>query len=174
MTSFQTYVLRVKEHTKTIFRTIWYVHEKALVFVLENMLSNIMRFSCYRHCPWSVSTNWMTMINQNYQAEKLLKQLQNNPIKIMSNSRNSQRAHMLPFILAFAQFGYRSCWCSCTSLHSWKCRSVPERRCPFCRNCLWAFTRIMVATKIRQYGSQFCKADNNKINITSSQGKAIS
>ena len=32
----------------------------------------------------------------------------------------------------------------------------------------------MVVTKIRQYGTQFWKADNNKINITSSQGKVIS
>ena len=31
----------------------------------------------------------------------------------------------------------------------------------------------MVATKIRQYGTLFWKADNNKINITSSQGKVI-
>ena len=45
------------------------------------MLSNIMRFSCYRHCTCSMSKNWLAIINQNYQAEKLLKRLQNNPIK---------------------------------------------------------------------------------------------
>ena len=45
------------------------------------MLSNLMRFSCYRHCASSMSMNWMAMMYQNYQAEKLLKRLQNNPIK---------------------------------------------------------------------------------------------
>ena len=76
-----TNVLRVKEHSKTIFRGIWHAHEKALVFVLENMLYNIMRSYCYCHCTFSMSKNWMAMMNQNYQAEKLLKRLQNNPIK---------------------------------------------------------------------------------------------
>ena len=81
ITSFQIYILGVKEHSKTIFKTIWYVHKEALVFVLENLLSNLMRSPCYRHCAWSLSKNWMAMINRNYQAEKFLKRLQNNPIK---------------------------------------------------------------------------------------------
>ena len=99
----------------------------------------------------------MVMMNQNYQAEKLLKRLQNNHKKIMSNSRNSQIAHMLPF-----HFGFCTVWLSflLMLLHKLTFLEVristgSEYRCPICRNILWAFTRPMVATKIRQYRTQF-------------------
>ena len=42
----------------------------------------------------------------------------------------------------------------------------------FCLSITWAFTRPIVT--IRQYGTEFLKADNNKINITSARGKVIS
>ena len=62
----------------------------------------------------------------------------------MSKSRKSQRAHMLPFHSGSCTV--HSCWCSCTSLHSWKCGSVPERHYHFSRNIMWAFTRPILAT----------------------------
>ena len=86
-----------KNIVNTIFRAIWYVHEKALVFVLKNMLSNIVRSYCYLHCTCSMSKNWMAMMNQNYQAKQLMKRLQNNRKKIMSNSRNYQKSTHVAF-----------------------------------------------------------------------------
>ena len=56
-------------------------HQKALVFLLENLWSNIMISCCYLHCACSMSKNWLAMMHQDYQAEKLLKRLQNKPIE---------------------------------------------------------------------------------------------
>ena len=60
-----TIILRDEGPNNTNHACIPSEHEKALVFVLENMLSNIMRYSCYLHSACSMSKNWTTMMNKN-------------------------------------------------------------------------------------------------------------
>ena len=94
----------------------------------------------------------MAMLNQNYQAEKLMKRLQNNLKKIMSNSRNSQKSTHVAFSFWLM---HSSVIVLADVLAQAYILGSAEVRCPFCRNILWTFTRPMLATMIRQYETQF-------------------
>ena len=90
---------------------------------------NIMRSYCYRQCTYSISSkNWMAMMNQNYQAEKLLKRLQNNPIK---NHVTFQKVPKSTHVAFSFWFLHSSVIVLADALPQ-ACGSVPERRCLFC------------------------------------------
>ena len=101
-------------------------------------------------------------MNHNYQAEKLLKRLQNNPIKNHVKFNNTNVAfsvwHLHLSVIIVADALAQAYILGSTDKYQ-------DITLLFCRNILWAFTRPIVATKSRQY--------DNKINIIFPQGKVV-
>ena len=94
--------------------------------------------------------------------------------KIMLNSRNSQTAQMLSFHSGFCTVRLSLSDALALACILGSTKKYQDVTLLFCPNILWAFTRPIVANKKRQHGTKFLKADNNKINIMSSQGRVIS
>lgn len=146
-------------------------HEKAFVLVVDHVQAHVVQQNEVQQLS-SLRLLYVEELrrhgyeNTNYRSEKLLNRLQKNPIKdhLRFTKVDRDKGGAVSFWLVYSS-NITVADCSCTSLHSRKCRSIPRRRISSTRPYSTSIQRVQehpLAAYSQRHGAQCRKTSTSR------------